>query len=759
VRPAFAALLVLCACHPSPDTSRWRPTESRAPWPDEAGGAIPIPAALSSLGWLGNPSRYGHVGPPTDRAHSGSFGLGNGRVFALCGLDEPRNTLTGAIGPGYEADTGFFGDSNVLLLQNGVVVHPTMERAQRPRGTAIARTRAESGPLAWSTTDVAPPGHDFIVRHLTVSSSVAGMTGLTLRITLARSANESPPPVTNGIAQQRGSKQLLIECPGATTSPSSTGLDITVPGLDSGGEWSVTCFYRFSIGAPVDDPVTDPVALLQASHDETAAFLAGAATLSVPDPKVADLYEGMLITEHVQTASIGVVSPMSRYTKGWLRDEEGPIRLYLSAGLFESARAILDGTYEALATNNEIANSFSLDTNISSFTEPPDPAAFWADVSMMPGYQPAESPSYAPLLHSLYIEASGDRSILSDARLAFLSACLSRQVASADQLLPFSGDEDYRYPMALVLGALPETLGWSAGSSFLFAAAADRLVPLGGDPSLTARATAIRAAVEAHAWTGRFYSPVIQTGSLQPIDVPSEDVSTQPLWVGFESPGDSRASANVDGYLNVLWRPDGTIASPTATFYTGMVPAYLLQNLTALNRDEAEQAFNALDLVASPSGHFEELHTLDNLAAAVAHAPDGSGGDVPARYRPWEGGDVVAAMLGYLLGATPDATADTLVIAPHLPDGWPMVKAAGLRMGSDRYDVTVEGFAQGQIVTVARTAGTGSWRMTVSLHGTGAFGGIWVNSDWSSASGANTSAPARTVSPGGTLTVVGAYAH
>ena len=78
-----------------------------------------------------------------------SVGLGNGRVFGIVGLDSPWNTLTNAVGPGYQRDGGFFGDSEVLLLDQdgaslggapGLLVSVT---GANPRSATLARP---SGP-------------------------------------------------------------------------------------------------------------------------------------------------------------------------------------------------------------------------------------------------------------------------------------------------------------------------------------------------------------------------------------------------------------------------------------------------------------------------------------------------------------------------------------------------------------------------------------------------------------------------------------
>lgn len=103
-----------------------------------------------------------------------------------------------------------------------------------------------------------------------------------------------------------------------------------------------------------------------------------------------------------------------------------------------------------------------------------------------------------------------------------------------------------------------------------------------------------------------------------------------------------------------------------------------------------------------------------------------------ARYRPWKGGDTVAAVLAYLIGDEVDATAGSLRLAPHLPHGWPALEARGLRLGDETFDVQLEGFAEGQRLRLTRGgsadggAPTGCWDVEVVLHGTDLFAAAWV---------------------------------
>ncbi len=760
-RAAYFTLCLVVACTPAselpmvPDVSQWsQPTEEAVSWPNEAGAPIPVPNALRDLDWLADPSAFGHSGPPTTREKAGSFGIGNGRVFGLIGLDEPRNTLTNAIGPGYQINAGFFGDSSIHLLQAGTEAPIEHEQAQRPRRTAIVRTLVASGDLSVETTDVAPPGHDVIMRFITVrNAGFMPVDELALKIALSRGKEEPAAYSVDALLQERGRHKLRIECPntGATAYPSTMTFPVGTLGPDE--EKSFVCWYLFG-GAAV--PTDSPVDLLSSSRKHTGRMLDEAVKLETPDPKVIDLYEGMLVTLDVQTAENGLVSPMNRYTSGWLRDAEGPIRLLLAAGLIERARTILDVTYRSLVVLHGIVNSFPLDVDISGFEEPVDPKTFWATAEMMGKYEAAEAPSYATLLHDLWIRYSGNESILDAPRMAFLEATLLRQEVSDEGLLPFSGDETFRFPFFSGRGKLPEMEGYSANSSFLLAAAADRLTERGGSPEVAVLGKRVRKAAEEVYWIADdgYYAATASYAHANPTPEPYEDVAMQPLWTGYAKPSEPSQQRNVKTALDRLLTDDTLLHTPGTLTFTGMVPGFLLYNLSLLNHPFVHDAFHALDAVATPSGHFEEGHMPDTSVHSLIHAPNGLGGDAYARYRPWEGGIVVAAMIHYLTGYQPRATSAQMDLAPNLPPGWHETAVRQIRFGNDSFDLQAQRWQEGRVVTISRSANDGrTWRVRLDLRGDKRFSGVWVDGNYVGTS----EAVMLHLKPGANLTVVGAY--
>jgi len=732
----FTCLLILGAflvgC-PAPDIDNWNPTEPSTLWTPHTSTPIPLPPALSDVSGLDDIGGWGQEGLILGRAEAGSFGVGNGRVFGLIGMDDPVNTITGAIGPGYQRpNEGFFGDHAVRLTRAGVPLGIEDEVLQRPRRSAVVRTMASSGSLSLTTDDVADPTNDHIIRHITVWNDGPQEAELSLLLTLARAPAEVDPADARGLLQSRGQKELLISCADAATTIGRETMEIAIPTLEPGTSWSTTCSLDFSlVGGQHDLVPADPQSIFNDSIALTSIFLDEALRLQTPDPMVDDLLEGLLITIFTQTTDTGLVSPMNRYTKGWLRDIEGPLLLLLATGHHERARTLLDATYQSLAVLGQISNSFELEVDLDLFSEPANPTSFWDSVPFMNGRGKAEAPSYPVLLHRDYVQRTGDDTILNAGRLAFLEACMLRQEISGDGLLPFSEDETYRYPMSFVIGGLPETIGWSAHSSFVFAPAAEFLVEYRGDDQLGGLAQQVREAAVQHYWLEDrgVWASVAAFDSLAPVAAPYEDVSMMPLWVGYHTGDDPTVQDHLDAVQEVLLREDGTALSEAAVAgYTGMMPGYLLANAARAHHTMEDTAFNGIYTVATPSGHFEETHARSNEALDLTHVPDGTGSDVTARYRPWEGGDVGTGLLRYLVGDQPLPAEQRLVLAPHIPNDWSGFAVDHLPFGEERYQMEVRNYQEGQVIELTRTgSGSQDWTVDVVLHGMEPFSSLWVN--------------------------------
>jgi hypothetical protein len=114
--------------------------------------------------------------------------------------------------------------------------------------------------------------------------------------------------------------------------------------------------------------------------------------------------------------------------------------------------------------------------------------------------------------------------------------------------------------------------------------------------------------------------------------------------------------------------------------------------MTVLGHPVAYAAFNMVRQSLDTSGNLQEYMILDDHAGlTLAYQPDGKHepSDYTAKYRPWEGGIVLDAVMQFLFGFEPDANVGRIDLRPHLPNGWPAMTATGLRAKDDRFDVTV----------------------------------------------------------------------
>jgi len=150
--------------------------------------------------------------------------------------------------------------------------------------------------------------------------------------------------------------------------------------------------------------------------------------------------------------------------------------------------------------------------------------------------------------------------------------------------------------------------------------------------------------------------------------------------------------------------------------YTGMMPGYYLYNLALTDHPRAEEAFNGLELAASPSGNFAEYQIYDDHSALqIIYEHGGTLGDLTARYRPWEGGISLDAMVFYLTGFEPDAPDGAVTLAPRLPNLWPQMKWTGLRVGDQRFDLLVEDKGGRRKITVTPVSGSLKVNLDVPL--------------------------------------------
>lgn len=648
-----------------------------------------------------------------DAAHRGPLGIGNGRVFALLGLEAPLNRLHELTGPSYDKGARFFGDHWLTLEVDGVEAPFTRECIARPRGTGLVITRAEAGDVTMYTVDLAPRLSDAeapaaIVRHVLVETATP-----------------------HAVRVRHHAWQDLVEEDGALVEEIAGERRMAVLGLTDGavdlgtvdGEASTTLRIAFAEEGQELPDTRAAEGWLDPTLAWWADWSATGVQLSSDDPRVEDLYDAQRVLIQVQTTAAGGIAPMSRYTGVWLRDTIGPVRFLLRAGLHEQARAALAYLHQCHAARGDYGNSCTSGLDPSVQVDEPD----WAGMGTFSGRTAAEGPSYVPLAWLDEAAWTDDLSPV-ETRWDYLRRGVLAQVIDEEGRQTFSGDETFRLFLNVTLGLELEEpweeVAWSANSSLLTKAAAERLAQAaaalgrGEDAALLAeRAALADHALRSHflqggAWLAPFVLHSDWEGSALG-DLPAGTVAPQPFedvnltltWTGAIAVDDPLAMSDLQALLDVAGRGDGTVQSPPAARYagaelygveieegvgTGMVPGYALSTFTRLGHPQAAAAFDALHDYAGPTGSFPEALLYDDKSALQVYYDETGGiGDIAARYRPWEGAINLDAMLEYLLGAAPvDGGAR---FRPHLPAGHRQLAARGLRVGACVGDLEVEG--------------------------------------------------------------------
>jgi hypothetical protein len=701
-------------------------------WPNPD-TALPQAQYFSDRDWLLDLSTWWGEGcgrgEPTNARWMGDFAAGNGHVFALSGYACPLNTLHTMVGPDYQQESAFFRDTSVQAAIGAEPVKVRDGRMFRVRRTAILISSERADDLHLYTITFAVQGADRddpVNRAIIRIAVVVNYTFETIRD--VRLLTE------DGTTTREGRDRTLVALSPDAADPAAVSLGDLAPGEEKTAVYA----YVMSVGGEGEPETIAALRaagtdrLLQDTRDRWFARLENAAVLESPDPRVDDLLEGMLVTILTQQTYLGGVSPMSRYTLMWIRDTAGAVRFFARMGLLEEARAMLDYYHLGAIMRGDIGNALDLDYDPQSPPAEPD----WASMPPFSGRCEGETPSYLPLMAHWYTQASGDTSLL-ESQTEFLKRALLAQNISADGLIPFSGDETYRGAMGIALGLAIEHdyVGCckSANSSFLFTASARALAgeleALGNTedpPVLREKADLVLQAADSYYWRAdEMYAPFLDESDPDNLPIPFEDVSTKPLWTGCLSPDDPRAQTNLQNVITQKGTDDGFLQTPLHPdydnyleldihqgVYTGMMPGYYLYNLALTDHPEGENAFNAIELAASPSGNFAEYQVYDDHSALqVIYEHGGTLGDLTARYRPWEGGISIDGMVFYLTGFEPDAPSGSINLAPRLPNLWPEMNWTGLRVGDQRFDLRVEDPGGKRRITVTPESGS----LTVNL--------------------------------------------
>ncbi len=671
--------------------------------------------------------------------------VSNGHVFSLLGTTYPLNTLHSMNGPYYHKGERFFSDTWLELAasSSGAPIKWKREGSGKLTTMPLAITWAVASKATLLTVDYAPlvggvdePGRRALIRLAIVHNpGTKPVSGMELRLRAASA--QQVEGLT--LIEQVENRSRTITLPGQDgLEPMDDHLRLTLNEIPPGGNQVVPIVIVFDDENGMVEETLSAIsqkgfdALLEQTRSSWQQKLSQATRLVTPDARVNDYLASQLLVILSQQAYNGSSHPMCEYTRTWLRDNVGPVRLLTRVGLYNEVRAQLDYLHLAALAEGAISNSYFGNFQPEDAGSKPD----WQAMPAMTGRSRAESPSYIPLMFAWYREASGREDFIEE-YFDWMRFALDGQAFAGD-LLPFSTDETFRTAMAAAHGlAIEEQFEegyYSANSSFLWAIAGEQLATMadavGRDADaqvLRTRATAVRIAADATFLAADgYYHPYVHSKDLAPAPAPFEDVNTKPLWSGFLQPDDPVGLSNLQRTIELLGGGDGVLVSPLPDMHknlfglpiaegihTGMSPGYFLENLALTHHPLAEAAFNALALHATASGTTPEYQILDDHAPLhFIYDSLGGIGDYTARYRPWEGGILADSAWSYLLGNRAEAQANTLHLAPHLPNGWSWMDATAVRVGSARLDLRIERIGEKWSVRLSNLDGAES----VTIH-------------------------------------------
>ncbi|MCB9593259.1 MAG: hypothetical protein H6719_11055 [Sandaracinaceae bacterium] len=714
----------------------------RDPWPTFAAPPDVELALFDDAPWLLDANRwrteYDVASDTPERARRGGFGLGNGHVFAFVGIGEPDlATVHELVGPTYDKGEAFFSDVELRVRVAGAPWRPTTQWQWEVRSTAVVVTLSRGPDLDVVTVDFAPwtraawsdpaaPEERAIVRLVAVRST--GTSSLS-DVEVALGGIEGWTDEGGAPAQRRsgGARLARLSAVGGTTDGASREARIARPTL-APGEETRGVFVLSAAGSDAATAETldalgaaDALALAEATRDAWRGWAATGARLTTPEPMVDDLVEAARVMLKVQEAANGATCPMSEYTGTWLRDAIGPVIALAALGHHDDVRAMLDAQYAAIVTRGDLANRLRSDLDPAA---PLPPTPDFRALGALEGRVRAEGPSYVVLAYDEEARWTGSRARV-DERFDLLFHAAADQQRTPDDLLPYSGDETYRTAMAFSLGfgaAEQFVDGFvSSDSSFLLVVAAERLAASADALGRSADADAlrelaarVRASADALYWNeeGGFFAPLASDPDRVPWPAPFEDVSEKPAWLGYFEAGDPRARRSLTSLVERLGLRDrGFPATPADArhavalraigtrygMHTGMSAGYFLGAAAALDLPEAEAAFDAIGRTANTTGSWSEYMVYEDHAnVALGYDPDGPMGEYTARYRPWEGGIDLRALLDYLAGLRPELDpTPRLHLAPRLPAGWDRFALEGLRLGAATLDLVVSDAGDG----------------------------------------------------------------
>ncbi len=614
----------------------------------------------------------------------GAFGVGNGKVFALEGLEMPQNTLTNPVGPYYEKteEEQFVSVSASLEIDSKAQAF-TRSTLSRVAKTSIIISRENTASLELGTITFVPWGGRSIVRIITVrNTSAAIVENAALVVTAASKALIAEPFNGNSLQQNVRQKKMAIGFFDGNAMPEGADLRKKIPALAPGAIWETAHYISFSDPSIPDSTAQmvarSPRKLLEETRAGWLKWYEGLLRVISSDPKLDAFFESTFVLMKVQESDNGLIAPMGKYSGLWCRDNFGPVRLLLAAGRFAEVRRSL--AYFDLATRVVgFKNRYPLNVPVGAASAKPD----WQALTPQEG----DDPDILVLQFYHYWRATGDTKFIKD-HYGFLKRNMEGQ-PHTDFRLPFNGDETYQVYLMMVGGG-PMKSFYTPSSGFLYATAARALseMALATGHRQDAREFAAIAAecarkTEEYYWAEDrgYYIPYVKKDTLEPAAAPFADINLLPLWIDYDRPTEKQRRNSITTAARLTTKEFTIKSAPNCSFYTGMAPGMLIYNLKKFGHlKRAYDIFSAMmTRVISRTGEFAEAYDQNDKWVNY--------GSAPTVYRPWESSINAEAVLQLITGAEFDPKTDTVTFQPYM---FPDMKELKLRnLFSGKYSFAV----------------------------------------------------------------------
>ena len=702
IRQIFCALLLLglflrCDENIFAKNKLWK----AAPKEIKKGGvklSFDTPILLKENPWLLNKSSWSlYIDRRLRRSRLGAFGIGNGKVFTLMGLNLPLNTFHNMTGPTYSHP--FFGDEWIELKIGKEKVNLPKQWIWQVRGAGVVITKEIDDNVELYTVNFVPPDLEAIVRVIIIRNiSDNIINDLSLSCKLFGDKEERG----GELLQRRGERLLFLGCLDKDSYIKEGDLIIPLGNIKKEEE-KLTIHY-LCLNKKEKEKIKiikilnrERLKLLEKTKNYWEDWLSHSLKVISPDEKVNDLIEGMKIALKIQQMSSGAQTPVVKYAdRSHDRENVNISRFLLTVGKYNDVKEIIQFCYKVAIKTGKVLNSQDILTNIDNLPPEPD----WSKVpldNINNDYHTAERPSWTILQFYWYYKYTNDLELIKKC-YPYLKRNLTGQEVSEDFLLPFHGDEMYQATFPFYVSKVSLSKMYSADSSFTFVAAAEGMQEIAqacGELKDSIKfkelANKVRTSAEKYYWQEDlgFYAPAMLKDSKELIKRPFSDINLKPIWTGYIKDL-SRARRNLLELMKILSMPDGTLKmAEFADVYHGQIPGLFLYNLAYLDHPYAETAFNSFNFIADPAGQFSEAHGNNHLSVCMNTDPSGFKKEDARRFGPWEGSVNAYSIVYYLTGIRIDAQKNELYLLPHLPNNWDKLQVKNCYIRENPVEFTV----------------------------------------------------------------------